>query len=247
MKNKNEIIGSLMKNVTFNINDKGTIIMNIPEKCFDEINSSLNSDHGVELEPLSEEIKLNSTPAIIHNFDHARSQIINDEYGRHIEIYMTKARYLHIWIDQLDDENTDKYKICTNLSDVYSKMCNSYVSDLHTYIWDDNIINGTIEDLSHEDEASKVIEYITEIIWDDVFIHYATKGDNGWRIECKSFKEWYRTYTTRIVKILQHEKNDRFNYAKEVNTFIAEIATINFNKLREKGIRLPDGTFFYRK
>lgn len=248
---KSKIIEEIAKGLVLDINDDGTIIIKIPELCFKSINNALPDDYKVSPEPFSEELKKVSSPSVVHNFSSVGMAIQTDHEGRHVELYLPRANFLHLWLDRLNEIGTEEYKICESLYHVYLKMTEPTISDIHTYVWDNDVLSGNIPavieaPISNNGNITTNLSEITD--WNDIFVHYGTCEDDNftvsWKMACASFNEWKRE---KMTQIFYDKEFSSLSKAELVNAFISDVASTNFGLLRKRGVSLPKGTLNYRE
>jgi hypothetical protein len=248
---KSKIIEEIARGLVLDISVDGTIIIKIPESCFNSINNALPDDYKVSPEPLSEELKKVSCPSVVHNFSNIGMAIQTDNEGRHAELYLPRANFLHLWLDRLNEIGNEEYKICESLFHVYLKMTEPTISDIHTYVWDNDVLSGNIPavieaSISNNGNIETNLSEITE--WDDIFVHYGTCEDDNWTVSwkmaCESFNEWK---LKKMTEISFGGKLGSLSKAELVNAFISDVASTNFGLLRKRGVSLPKGTLNYRE
>ncbi len=248
---KSKIIEEIARGLYLDISDSGTIIIKIPESCFNSINNSLPDDYKVHLEPLSEELKKEHSPSVVHNFNRVGMAVQTDNEGRHAELYLTRANFLHLWLDKLNEIRTEEYQICEHLYHVYLKMTEPTISDIHTYVWDNDVLSGNIPAVEEAPilNNGNIQTNLSEIAeWNDIFVHYATCEDDNctvsWKMACASFNEWKKE---KMSKIYFDKEMGSLSKPELVNAFISDVASKNFGLLRKRGVSLPKGTLNYRE
>lgn len=216
--------GKIASELSVSLTDNGAILIRIPSSTLEKVRAIESK------EPISESFKTASTTHVVEGFKFSDAAIVSDRDGRHLEIFMTQPRYLHLWFETNQPIDVERYEISGNISEAYEEVFASNKRDVHTFVWDSNILQGDTLEIESKKNG---------ISWEDVFIHYNTYDDNDNLVKrVDTFNLWLADN----IKIDKYHTN-----LERLQMFITTTIRDNFLKLREKGRFIPQRTLNIKK